>query len=325
MQVSVLASGSKGNATLVAMNGAKILVDAGISATRIKKALAAENVDAADLDAVLLTHEHRDHIAGLATLAKWYHLPIYSRRRTLASLPLAIQQAIADAGNISLTDLLGSMNQEAACVAEPRAQYGATSSPLRPDGAFESSLFDAMPTPSFFDTTPKRTSRDVSTHTPEHLLHAVDGSFRLFGLRITPFSVPHDAADPVGWRIEGDAAVTVCTDLGFVTQSVAASIDGTDVLVLEANHDPETLKNGSYAWPLKRRILGSRGHLANADAAWAIAHMQRKPKDVFLAHLSQENNRPELAKSTVQNILAGQGIEIPLHVTSQNEIVRLHG
>ena len=95
LQVSVLASGSKGNATFVAIDGAKILVDAGISATRIKKALAAENVDAADLDAVLLTHEHRDHVAGLATLSKWYHLPIYSRRKTLASLPISIQQAIA--------------------------------------------------------------------------------------------------------------------------------------------------------------------------------------------------------------------------------------
>jgi phosphoribosyl 1,2-cyclic phosphodiesterase len=323
MQVSVLASGSKGNATLVAMNGAKILVDAGISATRIKKALAAENVDAADLDAVLLTHEHRDHVAGLATLAKWYHLPIYSRRRTLASLPLAIQQAIADAGNVSLTDLLGSMNQEDERVAEPRARYDAIAPSSQLDTTFEPSLFDTLPSTSLFDATPKRTSCKASTRASEHLLHAVDDSFRLFGLRITPFSVPHDAADPVGWRIEGDETVTVCTDLGFVTQSVAASIDATDVLVLEANHDPETLKNGSYAWPLKRRILGSRGHLANADAAWAIAHMQQKPKDVFLAHLSQENNRPELAKATVQNILAGQGIEIPIHVTSQTEAVRL--
>ena len=252
MQVSVLASGSKGNATLVAMNGAKILIDAGISATRIKKALAAENVDAANLDAVLLTHEHRDHVAGLATLARWYHLPVYSRRKTLASLPLSISK------NISLENM-----------------------------------------------------------------NAVDGAFRLFGLRITPFSVPHDAADPVGYRIEGDSTVTICTDLGFVTQSVAASIDGADVLVLEANHDAELLKNGRYPWPLKRRILGNHGHLANTDAAWAVAHLERKPRDIFLAHLSQENNRPDLARDTVNTILAGQGIEIPLHVTKQDEAVRL--
>ena len=276
MQVSVLASGSKGNATLVAMNGAKILIDAGISATRIKKALAEENVDAADLDAVLLTHEHRDHVAGLATLAKWYHLPIYSRRKTLASLPLSIQQAIADAGHTE------TLVPDGFLVAEEASSYG------------------------------------------ESLLHPVDGAFRLFGLRITPFSIPHDAADPVGWRIEGDATVTVCTDLGFVTQSVAANIDHSDVLVLEANHDPAVLKDGSYPWPLKRRILGSRGHLANADAAWAIAHLEKKPHDVFLAHLSQENNRPDLARITVSTILQRQGIDVPLHITSQTQPVRLH-
>ena len=253
LQVSVLASGSKGNATFVAIDGAKILVDVGISATRIKKALAAENVDAADLDAVLLTHEHRDHVAGLATLSKWYHLPIYSRRKTLASLPISIQQAIA--------------------------------SPL---------------------------------------LHPVDGAFRLAGLSIMPFSTSHDAADPVGWRLAGSRTVAVCTDLGFVTQTVEAAIDGTDVLVLEANHDPAVLKDGRYPWPLKRRILSNRGHLANADAAWAIARMQHRPKDVFLAHLSQENNTPDLAYETVSGILKGQGIDdVPLHVARQDEAVRL--
>ena len=82
MQVSVLASGSKGNAVYVEMDGCRLLLDAGISATRIKKALLAQGVDAASLDGVLITHEHRDHIAGLATLSKWYHLPIFSRRAT---------------------------------------------------------------------------------------------------------------------------------------------------------------------------------------------------------------------------------------------------
>lgn len=252
LQVSVLASGSKGNATFVAMGGMKVLVDAGISATRIKKALAAENVDAADLDAVLLTHEHRDHVAGLATLAKWYHLSIYSRAKTLRSLPAATQKAIADG-----------------------------------------------------------------------LLHPVTGAFRLCGLSITPFSIPHDAADPVGYRIEGDHTVAICTDLGFVTQTAQAAIDGTDVLVLEANHDPGVLKDGRYPWPLKRRILSNRGHLANADAAWAIARMQHRPKDVFLAHLSQENNTPDLAYETVSTILERQGIDVPIHVTRQDETVRL--
>ena len=285
MQVSVLASGSKGNATLVAMNGAKILVDAGISATRIKKALAKENLDAADLDAILVTHEHTDHVAGLATLAKWYRIPVYSRRKTLASLPPQAQRAIAEANGLPLDVLLGTLSAPPSeRVAEAPARYGT------PD---------------------------------EGPLRAVSGPFRLAGLRITPIPVPHDAADPVGYRIEGDGVATVCTDLGFVTQAAAAGLDGSDVLVLEANHDPTVLKNGRYPWPLKRRILGSRGHLANADAAWTIAHLKKKPRAVFLAHLSQENNTPELAYATVSKILQGQGLEIPIHVTKQDEAVRL--
>ena len=83
MQVSVLASGSKGNAVYVEMDGVRLLIDAGISATRIKKALAAEGVDPASLDGVLVTHEHRDHVAGLVTLSKWYRLPIFTRRATI--------------------------------------------------------------------------------------------------------------------------------------------------------------------------------------------------------------------------------------------------
>ena len=93
--------------------------------------------------------------------------------------------------------------------------------------------------------------------------------------------------------------------------------------MLEANHDPDVLKNGAYPWPLKRRILSNRGHLANADAAWALVRMQRRPSKVFLAHLSEENNRPELARETVQGILDRQGIRLDLMVASQNEAVSL--
>ena len=94
MQVVVLASGSKGNAVYVEMDGTKLLIDAGISATRIKKRLAEEDIDVATLDGILVTHEHRDHIAGLATLSKWYHLPIFTRRGTIEHM--SCRQAIPD-------------------------------------------------------------------------------------------------------------------------------------------------------------------------------------------------------------------------------------
>ena len=251
MQVSVLASGSKGNAVYVEMDGVRLLIDAGISATRIKKALAAEGVDPASLDGVLVTHEHRDHVAGLVTLSKWYRLPIFTRRATIEHM-------------------------------------GCRSS------------------------------------VPADCFHPIEETFCLSGLRVEAFHIPHDAADPVGYRICGSERCTLATDLGFVTSDVQAAIDGADVLVLEANHDPEVLRNGSYPWPLKRRILSNRGHLANSDAAWALVRMKKRPSKVFLAHLSEENNRPELARDTVQRILAGQGLEQEILLTSQTQAVSLN-
>lgn len=251
MEAAVLASGSKGNATYVEMDGVRLLIDAGISATRIKKALAAIGKDAGAIDAILLTHEHRDHIAGLATLSKWYHLPIFTRPGTMAELK----------GKVAV---------------------------------------------------------------PEDELHAVRDAFSLDGLHILPFPTSHDAADSCGFRICGSKCCALATDLGFVTQNVQEAVDGADVAILEANHDLDMLKNGRYPWPLKRRILSNRGHLTNADAAWALVRMQVRPKHVVLAHLSEENNRPELAQETVSDILHEQGAAVEdLRLASQKQTVRI--
>ena len=95
-----------------------------------------------------------------------------------------------------------------------------------------------------------------------------------------------------------------------MTDGVQAAIECADVLVLEANHDPEMLRRGGYPWTLKRRILSDRGHLANNEAAWALMRMKKRPRKVYLAHLSEENNRPALAHNTVQEILSGHGVLI---------------
>lgn len=253
MQIHVLASGSTGNATYIELEDSKLLVDAGISARRIKQSLDKIGTNVEDIDGVLITHEHRDHVNGLTTLLKKYNLPTYARPDTWNSMHCR---------------------------------------KLLPDGC----------------------------------CRPLADSFNIGKVKIEPFSISHDAADPVGFRLyAGSTKVSVATDLGFVTPTVKEALALSDVMVLEANHDIDMLKNGSYPWYLKKRIMSNRGHLANTDAGWTLARMDRKAHaDVFLAHLSQENNRPELAEKTVADILTTQGLtlgqDITLHLTYPDQI-----
>ena len=123
---------------------------------------------------------------------------------------------------------------------------------------------------------------------------------------IACFATSHDAAQPQGysflWR-SGETKCTYVTDTGFVTPTVREAVQGSDVLVLEANHDVEMLKNGSYPYELKQRILGTRGHLSNNTAGQFLVQLEKMPKRIFLSHLSEQNNLPKLALDTVKNIL----------------------
>lgn len=239
MRICVLASGSSGNATFIQMGETKLLVDAGISARRIQAELRSVGVAASELNGILITHEHRDHIAGLATMTKKYRIPVYARTRTLYSMGCRTQ-----------------IDQE-----------------------YQNEIMDCL---------------------------------AIGGVRVQVFNVPHDAADPVGYSFfYGGKKCTVATDIGFVTETVQKALDDSDAVVLESNHDVELLRNGSYPRPLKQRILSNRGHLSNQDAAWALVRMKKKRHvDVFLAHLSDENNRPELAYQTVATIVKGQGYDL---------------
>lgn len=256
MQVHVLASGSTGNTIVLDFAGTRLLVDAGISTRRIKNGLAEVGLQPEDIDGVFLTHEHRDHVNGLATLTKKYRLPVYATAKTWENM--FCRAAIPDECCRMLTE-----NVSLGCV------------------------------------------------------------------NVRPFAISHDAAAPVGYSFyTKDLKCTVATDLGFVTEGVRAALDHSDVLVLESNHDVEMLQEGSYPWHLKRRILSNRGHLSNVDAAWAIARMAKKDAThVLLAHLSQENNCPELAKKTVAGIVEEQGFclekQVRLHMTQPDKRVSL--
>lgn len=256
MQISVLASGSKGNCLLVRDNNTAVLIDAGISARKIKKELLALHMDIKDLSGILITHEHIDHIRGLKTLNKNYAVPIYSRAATFKAMPFFSELALDCCHSLS-NDIL-----------------------------------------------------------------------KIGNLTIEHFNISHDAADPVGYSIKTakqKQKFTLATDLGFVTESVKNALDNSDVIVLEANHDVNLLQNGPYPWPLKKRILGSRGHLSNNDAGWTINNLTHKPDEIILAHLSEKNNTPLAAVNTINSIMQqNNSIPLSIHVASPDKALHIN-
>lgn len=137
-----------------------------------------------------------------------------------------------------------------------------------------------------------------------------DDTIQIGEFSVTPFAVPHDSADNVGYFIDYDN-VTFCivTDCGHVTETIKRHIRNANYLVIEANHDMEMLQKGNYPEHLKRRIASDSGHLSNDDCAVALAeNATPKLRHVWLCHLSEENNHPELAKKTVETILSCHGI-----------------
>lgn len=149
-------------------------------------------------------------------------------------------------------------------------------------------------------------------------LFGTGDAFELGDLQVQSFPVSHDTADPVGFSfLQEDRRLSIVTDTGVVTRPVYEQIRDADILVLESNHDENILRMGRYPWFLKQRILSDRGHLSNEAAARALASAleeeiacsgRMRPRTVLLAHLSQENNFPEMALATMNNILEERGL-----------------
>ena len=148
-----------------------------------------------------------------------------------------------------------------------------------------------------------------------------DRPFRLGGLEILPFAVPHDAYEPVGFKISGHGGtVTVTTDLGFVPREVQRHLRDNDLLILEANHDVEMVRSGPYPMFLKQRVLGQHGHLSNEATADALAACRdRVPAEVWLAHLSPTNNLPSTALSAITGRLQTVDLgHVAVHVAERH-------
>ena len=233
MKLCSIASGSSGNCIFAGSDKTSLLVDAGISGKRIEFGLNEIDRTTADIDAILITHEHSDHIKGLGVVARKYKIPIYATAGTIDAL-LAMNS-------------LGKM----------------------PEGIFHEIREDE---PCVI--------RDIAVH---------------------PFSISHDAAQPVGYRLEnGGKRIGIATDMGQYDDYISEHLSELDGLLLESNHDVNMLQVGRYPYYLKQRILGSRGHLSNETAGQLLCRLLHDGmKKILLGHLSRENNYEALAFETV--------------------------
>lgn len=258
LEVCSLASGSSGNSIYVATDKKKVLVDAGLSGKRVSERLDKISVDGSELDAILVTHEHGDHIKGVGILSRRFNLPIYATEKTWAA-------AKEDLGKIN----------------------------------------------------------------PKHRCRINKGGLSLGDLEIESFEIPHDAVDPVGFTLRNkNKKVSIATDIGYMTEEIMANLKGSNLVILESNHDLEMLKAGPYPWSLKQRIMSKEGHLSNDDAAATVVELVKNSVErILLAHLSKDNNVPQLAHLTVKNMIIDAGMELgrdlQLDFAYRNEVSNL--
>lgn len=234
-----LFSSSSGNSTFISSGNSSVLIDAGVSAKRLSKALSDREIDIEKIGGIFITHEHSDHINGLRIIASNHHIPVYATEGTLS--------ALEENGTIN--------------------------------GKFP---FEVMPNEG-----------------------VVIGD-----MLIKSFRTPHDSRESCGYTInlsDGQRAV-VATDIGHMTDEIMNNLKGASLVMLESNHDEGMLRNGPYPYYLKRRILSDVGHLSNIACAETVTELLKSgAARFFLAHLSTENNFPDLAYQTSLSALVQMG------------------
>jgi phosphoribosyl 1,2-cyclic phosphodiesterase len=245
-----LASGSKGNCLLVATDKTRILIDAGLSLRQLSLRLAEIGLSLSQIDAIVLTHEHADHISGLEPLVTQFGLPVFANAETAKAL----------------CEILG--------------------------------------------------------YAPKFKIFSTEEPFAFGQILFSPFSLPHDAADPVGFTLLAEGIkLGICADLGFVSSLVKTKLRDCDILYVEANHERERVHACSRPILYKQRVLGRQGHLSNQECAELLATvLHSKLRQIYLAHLSSECNSPDLALDVVTERLAREGPVPPLVVAHQDRV-----
>ena len=242
-RLTVLASGSKGNSAVVASARTRVLVDAGLSCRETFRRMRAAGEEPEKLDAILISHEHSDHVVGLEVLARKTKAPVYMTADT-----------------------------HEAWVRDRRQRARGEPQPPPPERV------------EFF---------------------SAGHSFVIGDVTVTPFTTPHDATDPVAFtfRVEG-VKLGLVTDLGYLPASVRDHLRGCDGLMIESNHDLEMLRGGPYPWVVKQRVMSRVGHLSNdALAEFFASDYDGAAAFLVLAHLSEQNNHPEIARRAAEQAL----------------------
>ena len=237
-----LFSGSSGNCSYVENDGNALLIDAGVSARSISTALSQVGSSIGNIKGVFVTHEHIDHIRGLATLISKYKIPVYANQGTIRGILSALKNIDSD----YINEL------------------------------------------------------------------ATGETIECAGMCVSSFKTSHDSNESVGYRVQtaDGKSAAVATDLGYVSETVMENITTCNVVMLESNHDVRMLQCGRYPYFLKRRILSDEGHLSNDDCASVLPVLVRNgAKHIYLAHLSEDNNFPELAVQTSVSALEACGLK----------------
>lgn len=249
IEICVLGSGSGGNCTYIGTPKTRVLVDAGFSMKETARRLTRVGVALESINALIISHEHADHIHGVEILAKNLKIPVY------------MAPAARDAMKI--------------------------------DG--EKYAFEPIQAGSLFCI------GDIEVH---------------------PFSIPHDSVEPLAFSVHAEGIKTsIVTDLGYITELVKQRVAGSHCLIFESNHDLEMLKVGPYPWFVKQRVMSRHGHLSNdATAQFFAEDYDGAAEQVFLAHISQKNNHPEIVRMSVVQAFERRGLATEkVQLTHQSE------
>ncbi len=306
MRMTVLASGSKGNSTVISSSRTRVLVDAGLSCRELLKRMAIAGEDPATLNAILVTHEHIDHVAGLAVLARRLNIPVFFTEPTHR----AWVRMLTPRTTMSYAKWLDHLQQEKearAATAYTLASVNLAAESARSDDAHASMELPIEEEPCDQEAQESLPPKEKANpaHLPAVEYFQAGRPFCIGDLDIMPFTIPHDAADPCGFVFESEGIrMALATDLGYMPPNVKSALKCIDVLLLESNHDLEMLRDGPYPWSVKQRVLSRVGHLSND----ATAEFLQKDYDggaayIVLGHLSESNNAPELARITAERAI----------------------